>query len=333
MTNSPSAQLGFLNSEKNAMSLQYKVDEQQELKLSYHFNKYFEANVVLGSRHTFLAKRKDIQDFLKFYLSVVPSDMLILWTPSISKGYIEHMKKSLRLKATTINRKLATLRHAVSWMEKKGFFKEHSPFENVSDLKLGVIAWKGLSDLEIMRLKSACDKLMAASIRSDQDPLLYTAVFYVLLYTGLRESELCDLDYAQYNGKYFSYVQRKGNKITEKMPVPIQAREFLDKYIATRGEISPDAPLLLNNRGNRLTHDNVYYICTKIKKQANAFLPPEQHCQFSPHSLRHAFLKRVADKMGIHAAQELSGNVSLKEIYRYTRPSFEETEAKVEDLF
>jgi integrase/recombinase XerD len=48
---------------------------------------------------------------------------------------------------------------------------------------------------------------------------------------------------------------------------------------------------------------------------------------------RHTFLKRIADKHGVHVAQELSGNTSIREIFRYTKPSEEERDQHVEELF
>ena len=51
------------------------------------------------------------------------------------------------------------------------------------------------------------------------------------------------------------------------------------------------------------------------------------------HMLRHTFLKRVTDKHGVHVAQKLSGNTSVREIFRYAKPSEEEVERVVEGLF
>ena len=49
--------------------------------------------------------------------------------------------------------------------------------------------------------------------------------------------------------------------------------------------------------------------------------------------LRHTFLKKVTDKHGVHFAQELSGNVSIKEIFRYAKPSQDEMQSTIEELF
>ncbi|WP_185967360.1 hypothetical protein [Legionella israelensis] len=50
----------------------------------------------------------------------------------------------------------------------------------------------------------------------------------------------------------------------------------------------------------------------------------EEKFEFTPHKLRHAFLKQVTDKHGVHFAQEVRGNVSIKEIFRYDKSSEEE---------
>ena len=47
--------------------------------------------------------------------------------------------------------------------------------------------------------------------------------------------------------------------------------------------------------------------------------------------LRHTFLKRVTDQYGVHIAQKLSGNVSVREIFRYANE--EESASVVEGLF
>ncbi len=54
--------------------------------------------------------------------------------------------------------------------------------------------------------------------------------------------------------------------------------------------------------------------------QANAYLLTNETIKLTPHILRHSFLKRIADKYGLHVAQDLSGNISMKEIFRYTKP-------------
>jgi integrase/recombinase XerD len=77
----------------------------------------------------------------------------------------------------------------------------------------------------------------------------------------------------------------------------------------------------------------VYRICQRVLKQALAQLKEHEKFEFTSHKLRHTFLKKVTDKHGVHFAQELSGNVSIKEIFRYAKPSPEEMQTTIEKLY
>jgi integrase/recombinase XerD len=312
----------------------HKVFDPKTLSLSQIFNLYFKWHVAHASPHTIAAKTADIESFLKFYIREVGVDKYHLWTPSVSRHYQNYLGDTLGLKATTVNRKIATIRHAATWMNTTEPFIAGHPFQGVSDIHIGVITWKGLSNTQIMRLKAACDIRVSICTRNNQDPILERAVFYSLLYTGLRESELIKLNMNQYNGKAFINIKRKGKKISARIPVSGDAKQHLDIYLKKRPFLQePGDPLFISTKNKRLSTKDIQNICTRIKNQANAQLPEEEKFHFSPHSLRHAFLKRIADKEGIHAAQEISGNVSMKEIFRYTRPSDEDMEEMVKGIF
>ena len=83
----------------------------------------------------------------------------------------------------------------------------------------------------------------------------------------------------------------------------------------------------------RRRQEPIFRICQRVLKQVSALLPPNERFEFTPHKLRHTFLKKVTDKHGVHFAQELSGNVSIKEIFRYAKPSQEEMQSTIEELF
>jgi len=74
-------------------------------------------------------------------------------------------------------------------------------------------------------------------------------------------------------------------------------------------------------------------ICERLCRQACAHLDEEEAFHLTPHMLRHTFLKRVADKHGVHTAQEMSGNVSIKEVFRYTKPSQDEMDETAEGVY
>ena len=81
---------------------------------------------------------------------------------------------------------MALLRHFAGWVHAKKPFFAGNPCAGVKELVTDEPAWKGLDDTEVMRLKSAAEQLLRLKTRGDQSAARDTAVFLVLLHTGLR---------------------------------------------------------------------------------------------------------------------------------------------------
>jgi len=136
-----------------------------------------------------------------------------------------------------------------------------------------------------------------------------------LLNTGLREFELVSLNIGDYYDKGFHFVKRKGNKISKKIPLPLEARQYLEKYIEERfpndtKDQHKDNPIFISKYGNRLSTHDVIRLCHRISNQAYA--QEKYKFRLNPYMLRHSFLKRVADKHGVHVAQKMSMYLYLK---------------------
>lgn len=167
-------------------------------------NKYYSLFVVNSPFHTQRAKKLDIDKFLSYFSNTLNTSNPDAWTPSITKGFQNYLteqqspKTQLGYIATTINRILATIRHFGNWLHKERKLLAGNPFNSVKMIQVEDPSWNGLTALEITRLKSACDMRMNACKKNNQNPLLEVMVFYVLLTTGLRESELAQLNFNQY---------------------------------------------------------------------------------------------------------------------------------------
>lgn len=157
--------------------------------------------------------------------------------------------------------------------------------------------------------------------------MLEAAIFYLLLGTGLRDSELINLNFEQYQGGCsLINVRRKGQCVSKKVPIPKDAVALLDRYLLNECRQN-DEPLFKTRWGKKLRRLDVANICKRT-----SLLTPDR-IKLTPHMLRHTFLKRVTDKHGLHIAQKLSANVSVREILRYAKPSEEKSAAVVEELF
>ena len=307
--------------------------------LTAWLNYYYTVHVKGAPEKTEQAKMKDMSKFIHFFQMEVGHDGVDNWTPAVSKHFQKQLCKTISektgkpYKATSVNRTMATIRHIGRWLHQQRPLLAGDPLAQVKDLQTDSPDWNGLTSKQLMRLKSACEQRMKSCTRKNQNPLMETALFYALLGTGLRESEIVSLNIYQYHQKGFHNVMRhKSKRISLKIPLPQESREYLDEYLEKR-KSHEDEPLFVTRYGTRLKALDVYRICQRVLKQALAFLPPHEQFEFTPHKLRHTFLKKVTDKHGVHFAQEMSGNVSIKEIFRYAKPSQEEMQSTIEELF
>jgi integrase/recombinase XerD len=282
--------------------------------------------------NTFKAKKRDLQQFVGYFTTAAGTDRPDFWTRSLTEGFLKYLQNERGLAPTSINRTLATLKHASAWIHQQRPFLAGLPCERVQEITIEDPEWRGLEDLQINRLKSAAEQLIHLNQRADQNPLRDYATLLILLHTALRVSELLSLDLDQYRGKYLANIKRKGKKVTRELLLAKPAREALDRYLdEVRGR--EPGPLIQSQSGWRLAPQNIDDALKKIAAQANATLPASEQVHLSAHMLRHTALRKAAEKEDIRYAMKLSGHTSSKYIWRYTEPSRQEQERALENLF
>ena len=177
--------------------------------LSAWFSFYYQVHVKGAPEKTEQAKQNDIAKFLNFFEMEVGHDHVDNWTPAVTKQFQKMLCSTIATqtnktyKATTVNRIMATIRHIGRWLHKQRPLLAGDPLTQVKDLQTDSSDWNGLTSRQLMRLKSACEQRLKSCTRKNQNPLMETAVFYTLLCSGLRESELVtlDLDFSQLCGQ------------------------------------------------------------------------------------------------------------------------------------
>jgi len=308
-------------------------------RLSSWCRVYEELEGQAKSDNTRAAKQRDLQLFLDFFALKVGTDHRDDWTKPVTTGFLRHLETATVLhrgaqvqrKAATVNRVFSTLRHFAGWVHAKKPFLAGNPCTGVKELVTDEPAWKGLDDTEVMRLKSAAEQLLRLKTRSDQSAARDKAIFLVLLHTGVRVSELVDIDRHQFRSKHLTDVKRKGKLRSAKIFLPKEAKEALDAYLKERGDRG--GPLFLTRSGERLNRQDVDWLLRGLAAQANAQRGKDKQIRFSAHTLRHTFLRKVAAKHGVEFAMQAAGHASTKYIWRYVKPSDEQTEAALEGLF
>ena len=296
----------------------------------YYANIYLNVLISGSSKATEIARKNDLTKFISFFIEYTGKDHIDNWTPSVTKHFLIFLQDK-NYKPATVNRALDSLRHFSKWLLKHRPLLAGFPFEGVKNITQDYPHWNGLSGKQVMRLKMACEQRLNFCSRKNQNPLLEITIFSVLLATGLREAELVCLNLSHYHSKGFHHVRRKGNIFTKKVPIPDEPRKYIDQYVLSQGIIQPNQAIFSKN-GVRLSTRAIRYVCQRISAHASLTLPDEEKFHLSPHMLRHTFLKRVADKHGIHIAQKMSGNASISQIFRYTKPSQDEIDTIAHNL-
>lgn len=294
-------------------------------------NLYLVTEVAGQSQATLDAKRRDLHRFLTFYHQLCGHDHPEEWFVSVTKAFLKHLRGQ-RLAQASLVRIYATVRHFARWLHRKfpDLFPLGCPTDGVKPPAEPTADWKGLTRTEELRLFNAAQTLRVKPGPGTKQGLRNHALLAVLLGSGLRIAEVLQLDRDQYDDKGFVRVQVKGGQLRDFVPVQHEAREVLDQWLEQRGAAA--GPLFPTRNGRRLSRREAALIMQRIAGQANANRLQKEHIQVTPHVLRHTFLRKLAEKKGVHYAREASGHQSDRYIWRYVKPDQQTLAEAIDEL-
>ena len=136
------------------------------------------------------------------------------------------------------------------------------------------------------------------------------AILLILLDTGLRASELCDLRVRDADlGNRYIIVQGKGNK-ERLLPMDASTMQALWKYLAPRQAQPPD-PLFITAEGNPLDRQQLRHLLDRLGTRAGVR-------GVHPHRFRHTFAITFLRNQGdIYTLQRCLGHTTLDMVKRY----------------
>ncbi|UCD88291.1 MAG: tyrosine recombinase XerC [Desulfobacterales bacterium] len=216
---------------------------------------------------------------------------------------------------STIARKLSALRSFFRFLVKRGAINTN-PAESILTPKRGKPVPNYLPVDEIFRLLDGVKGESLLALRN-------RAILETLYSTGVRVAELAGMDVGDVDfNKGFVRVMGKGRK--ERLtPVGKKALACIRAYLDKRGKVAGSGmtgsdPLLINNRGGRLTTRSIARLLEKVVRQLGLLRP------ITPHGLRHTFATHMLDAgADLRVVQELLGHASLTTTQRYTHVSID----------
>jgi integrase/recombinase XerC len=237
-------------------------------------------------------------------------------TPTDLRDYKRYLNEVLLLKPKTINRKLSSLRTFLDWACLSELLPDHrTPHvpQPILEAKAGP-QWLDKNEQHslVRRMEEGRNKRDLTIIK-------------LLLNTGLRVSELCDLMWSD-----VSITSRKGQLVVRsgkggkrrEIPLNKEAREALQDFDYCHHQGKRE-PIFLGQRGP-LTPRGVESMFRKYC--ANTELD-----EVTPHKLRHSFCKNLIDAgVSLEKVAMLAGHENLETTRRYCSPSSHDLEAAVE---
>ena len=262
--------------------------------------------------------RRDVDDFVAF--CGVTHDTFA--PNSIKREDIEewmvYLGEERKLKVTSVNRTMASLRTFWRWMLAHGHVDK--------DLMKTLHQYKAPKRLPTFVPDGRMEDLLAElreDIASDDFERLRDALIILLIYTaGLRLSELVEANTSDIAADYTSLrVMGKGRK-ERIQPLLGSLGEVLKKYfiqISLQNICTTQKKaLILSKKGERISRRTVERIVDRKLKGVGI------QGKTSPHVLRHTFATRVLNEGGdLREIQELLGHSSLKATQVYTHLDIE----------
>ena len=266
--------------------------------------------------------RRDVDDFLAFKgltrESFVPDDI----ERCDIEDWIIYLAEKRKLKASSINRGVATLRTLWHWMVTHNHVKR--------DIITGIQSSKTSRRLPVFVPESRMMDLvemLREDLTSGDETRMRNAVVVILFYTtGLRLSELANANREDIAAD-FSHIRvlGKGNK-ERIVPLLRSVGEILKKYFSQNSSqnicIGQKKALILSKNEERLSQRTLQRIVDKVLKSAGV------QGKTSPHVLRHTFATHLLNEgADLRAIQELLGHSSLKATQVYTHNDVERLKA------
>lgn len=265
------------------------------------FEKKYSANTIRGYKSDVTLLFKYLDDNFKI---VSPKDIntfhLRSWIFLLNKN-------SSNL---TINRKIASIRHFFSYLEREGVVATNNSMQ-IKYTKKNRTLPKFIDNKEI---KKIVEKL----INYEKVELKEKLIFLIIAWTGIRATELTNIKISNINlcNNEIRLEKTKGNK-EKVILISDYLRNLIEKYIF-ENNISKESYLFLTKRKNKLYYMYVYRVVTKI------FNLLGYYNKKTPHILRHtlatSLLNNGADIVSI---KDILGHSSLNTVQHYTHVNYE----------
>jgi len=173
----------------------------------------------------------------------------------------------------------------------------------------GLLPDKYLSESQLRRLRQYCkDMADLARQRGSMRAVIDELVIELLVNTGLRASELCNLnigDLPMIHGKETVWVRDGKGSVTRTVDIPETVKKRLERFVKLyRKDAEAEEPLLVSAKGKRMIYRSIYEKIKKLGRQSGIG-------KLHPHMLRHTYGTRLYNvEQDLRFVQDQLGHAS-----------------------
>jgi len=256
----------------------------------------------IASPSTIYSYRKEVGKFIDYITSINISDVNLISTSTV-RQYFYYSKESRGLCQSSISKIIATVKSFFNYLEEEEIIVKN-PARKIKVPKKICRIPSVMSKYEVDLIIRSVD---FAPLRCRKNNVRDKLVLSLLYYTGIRKSELLNLNWTDINlSKSFIIIRHgKGGK-DRLIPLHKEVTRLLDKYLDERLPLKTEA-LIIGEQGRRLCNSSfvyllkMYLILSGLKKKG-----------YSAHSFRHSFATHLVEAgVDLFKVQKLLGHASL----------------------
>jgi len=256
----------------------------------------------IASPSTIYGYNKEVGKFIDYITSINIYDINLIST-SIVRQYFYYAKESRGLCQSSISKIIAIIKSFFNYLEEEDIIAKNQTRKIRVPKKVCRIP-SVMSKYEVDLIIKSVD---FAPLRCRKNNIRDKLVLSLLYYTGIRKSELLNLNWTDINlSKSFIIIRRgKGGK-DRLIPLHRKVTELLDKYLDERLPLKTDA-LIIGEQGRRMCNCSfvnllkMYFALSGLKKKG-----------YTAHSFRHSFATHLVEAgVDLFKVQKLLGHASL----------------------
>ena len=265
------------------------------------------AKVKQASANTISSYMRDIRQFAEWLQQNEELDVVDAAQVNISR-YLAHLEEEGRSGAT-VSRCLASLKNFYGYVVSSGFL-EKTP---VTDIRVD----RGEKKLPQILTGREIELLLAQPVCVDAKGFRDKAMLEVMYATGIRVTELIDLDIDEVNLE-LGIIKCAGTKKTRSIPLYPAALRALTVYIndVRSGMLAypEEKALFVNVNGMRMSRQGFWKILKHYQETAHI------EKELTPHTLRHSFAVHLLENgADLGSLQELMGHSDISSTQMYTQ--------------